>query len=206
MQGLRLSHGFRRSAIIHGMAFSWGETLPVLLTERLRLRMLCADDVAALFEIFGDPDVMRYWSSPPLEDVDAARVLFEEIRRHFAARTLFQWGVARKDDDRVIGTATLFHIDHDHRRGEIGAAIARAHWGAGLGNEAVGALIRFAFEDLDFHRLEADPDPNNLASIRMIERQGFKREGYLRERYFLDGKPQDALYYGLLRREWIRPG
>lgn len=194
----------RRKAIIHGMTFSWGETLPVLATARLRLRMLCDDDVPALFEIFGDPEVMRYWSSPPLKDIEAARELLDDIRQHFAARTLFQWGVARKEDDRVIGTVTIFRVVRDHRRGEIGAVIGRGHWGAGLGSEAVTALIRFAFEDLDLHRLEADPDPNNLASIRMIERQGFKREGYLRERYFLDGEPHDALYYGLLRREWIR--
>lgn len=66
----------------------------------------------------------------------------------------------------------------------------------------MAALIRFAFEQLDLHRLEADPDPRNAASIRILERQGFKHEGLLRERYFLDGVPQDAAYYGLLRREW----
>jgi RimJ/RimL family protein N-acetyltransferase len=63
-------------------------------------------------------------------------------------------------------------------------------------------LIRFAFGQLDLHRLEADADPLNAASIAVLERQGFKREGLLRERYFMQGEPQDAAYYGLLRREW----
>jgi RimJ/RimL family protein N-acetyltransferase len=185
--------------------FDWGESLPVLESARLRLRMLRDEDVPALFEIFGDSEVMRYWSSPALTDKAGARALLDDIRRHFAARSLFQWGIARRDDDAIVGTATIFQIDREHRRGEIGFAIGRAHWGRGFASEAVTTLIRFAFEQLHLHRIEADPDPQNAASIRVLERQGFKREGLLRERYFLDGEPQDAEYYGLLRREWTNP-
>ena len=158
--------------------------------------------MSALFEVFGDAEAMRYWSSPPLADITGAHALLADIRRHFEAKSLFQWGVARLDDDRVIGTCTLFHIDEEHRRAEIGFALGRAHWGNGYASEAVAALIRFAFDTLDLHRLEADPDPQNAASIAVLVKQGFKREGLLRERYFLNGEPQDAEYYGLLRREW----
>ena len=182
--------------------FRWGETLPVLDTPRLTLGALGDADVPALFEIFGDAEVMRYWSSPPLTDAAAARTLLDDMRSRFAARTLFQWGVALRDSGAVIGTCTIFHLDADHRRAEIGFAIGRAHWRRGYASEAVTALIRFAFDELDLHRLEADPDPQNLPSIRLLERQGFRREGLLRERYFLNGEPQDAAYYGLLRREW----
>jgi ribosomal-protein-alanine N-acetyltransferase len=182
--------------------FEWGESLPVLESARLRLRMLRDDDVPALFDIFGDPEVARFWSSPPLSDITGARALLADIRRHFAARTLFQWGIARRTDDALMGTTTIFQIDREHRRGEIGLALGRAHWNQGYASDAIALLIRFAFEQLDLHRLEADPDPNNAASIRLITRQGFRREGLLRERYFLNGVPQDAEYYGLLRREW----
>jgi ribosomal-protein-alanine N-acetyltransferase len=84
-----------------------GDRLPTIDTPRLRLRWLTGDDVPALFEIFSDPEVMAYWSSPPLEDVAAAETLLEHIHGHFRAKTLFQWGVARREDDRVIGTCTL---------------------------------------------------------------------------------------------------
>lgn len=183
-------------------SYDWGEALPTLEGARVQLRPLGGGDVPALFEIFGDEQVMRYWSSPALKDLAGARALLDDIRRHFAAKTLFQWGIARREDGGIIGTTTIFQIDHEHRRGEIGFAIGRDHWGHGYASEAVTLLIRFAFEQLDLHRLEADPDPQNLGSIRVLERQGFKREGLLRERYFLDGEPQDAEYYGLLRREW----
>ena len=183
------------------MSFAWDE-MPRISGERVRLRALVDTDVPALFEIFGDPEVMRYWSSPPLSDMAGAHALLADIRQHFDRKTLFQWGVTRADDDLVIGTTTIFQIDHDHRRAEIGFALGRAHWGKGYASDAVAALIRFAFETLDLHRLEADADPANTASIAVLTKQGFKREGYLRERYCLNGEAQDAEYYGLLRREW----
>lgn len=185
-----------------GPVFEWGESLPRLVGARLALRPLRDGDVPSLFEVFSDPEVMRFWSSPPLAGEDGARALLDDIRAHFARRTLFQWGIARLADDQIIGTTTIFQIDEEHRRGEIGFAIARSQWGHGYASEAVTLLIRFAFERLGLHRLEADPDPQNLASIRVLEKQGFKYEGRLRERYFLDGAPQDAAYYGLLRHEW----
>jgi len=159
-------------------------------------------DVPALFEIFGDPLVCRYWSRPPLRGLAEAADLLGEITRCFAERSLFQWGVADVFDDRVIGTCTLSSLSARHRRAEVGFALARAAWGKGYMAEALTALIGFAFETLGLHRLEADVDPRNLPSIRLLEGAGFRREGFLRERYHLNGEIQDALFYGLLRREY----
>ena len=68
--------------------------------------------------------------------------------------------------------------------------------------EVLPALIHFAFDTLDLHRLEADVDPRNTRSIRLLEGTGFRREGLMRERYHLNGELQDAVLYGRLRREW----
>ncbi|HEX6098824.1 MAG TPA: GNAT family N-acetyltransferase [Thermoanaerobaculia bacterium] len=178
-----------------------GDRLPTITAPRLRLRWLTADDVPSLFAIFGDSEVMAYWSSPPLQDLAAAETLLADIHAHFAAKTLFQWGVARREDDLVIGTCTLHALSAEHRRAELGYAIGRAYWGQGYGSEAAGAAVRFAFDSLDLHRLEADVDPRNHASIRCLERLGFRREGYARERYHLYGTVHDAVLYGLLRGE-----
>jgi ribosomal-protein-alanine N-acetyltransferase len=181
------------------------DRLPTLLASRVALRWLDEGDLDALFEIFSDPEVMRYWSSPPLEDRDAARRLLAHIHDNFHRRTLFQWGVARREDDRVMGTCTLFHLDPDNRRAEIGYALGRQHWGKGYMGEALHALLGFAFGELGLHRLEADVDPRNTASIKSLERLGFRQEGYLRERWIVNGEIQDALLFGLLRREWRPP-
>jgi ribosomal-protein-alanine N-acetyltransferase len=176
-------------------------TLPTLETERLTIRWLEDRDVPRLFEIFSNPEVMRYWSSPPLEDVSGAEKLLRHIRHCFESRTLFQWGVALKEDDRVIGTCTLSSLSAEHRRGEIGYALGRTWWGKGYMTEALPTLLRFAFGPLGLHRIEADVDPRNLPSLRSVESLGFRREGYLRERYFVGGDIQDSVIYGLLRSE-----
>lgn len=158
-----------------------------------------------MLEIFGNAEVMKFWSSPPLADLVAASQLIDEIHEHFHARRLFQWGICSRDSSQVHGTCTLLNVDLTQRRAEIGFALARGEWGQGLASEALEVMIRFAFEALGLQRLEADVDPRNERSLRLLERQGFRREGYLRERWLHSGETQDAVFLGLLRREWT-PG
>ena len=175
---------------------------PVLDTPRLRLRPLADADVPTLFAIFKDAEAMRYWTTPAMTVMAEAEALLGDIERHAEAETLFQWGIARREDDLVIGTCTLFRIDREHRRGELGYILRRDHWGRGLASEALTALIGHAFGGLGLHRLEADIDPRNSVSIRLVERLGFRREGHLRERYFVADEIQDSLIYGLLAPDW----
>ena len=182
---------------------SGADRLPTIATGRLRLRWLAPADVPALYAIFGDAEVCRYWSSPPLPDVAAAGALLREIEACFAERSLFQWGIAERDSDAVIGTCTLASLSAEHRRSEIGFALARSAWGRGYLAEGLPALLAFAFHTLGLHRVEADVDPRNARSIHVLERTGFQREGYMRERYHLGGEAQDAVMYGLLHREWV---
>jgi RimJ/RimL family protein N-acetyltransferase len=178
-------------------------TLPTIATERLALRWLAEDDIPALFAVFSHPEVMRYWSSPPMKELGEARALLDRIHGSFCQKTLFEWGVALGEDDRVIGTVTLFHMDEQNRRAEIGYALAREYWGQGLMSEALTALLEYAFSALDLNRIEADVDPRNAPSVRVIERLGFQREGFFRERWLVGGETQDSLMLGLLRHDWL---
>ena len=176
--------------------------LPDIPARRLRLRWLTDHDVDDVFAVFRDPDVMRYWSCPPFETRDAAVDLIDEIRRCFADKSLFQWGIELTGNGRIIGTCTLAEVSVQNRRAELGFALGRAWWGQGYAREAVEALLGFAFGRLNLHRVEADADPRNDASIRLLERVGFVREGTLRERWIVAGETQDTAFFGLLRREW----
>ena len=178
------------------------ESLPTITADRVTLRPIAERDIGSLFEIFSDPEVMRYWSSTPLKDMEAARALLADIHDKFHRRLYLQWGIARRVDDTLIGTSTLFHIESNNYRAEIGYALGRAHWGKGFVNEALTALLGYAFDELNLRRVEADVDPRNERSIRTLERLGFQKEGYLRERWEVGGEVQDALFYGLLRRDW----
>jgi [ribosomal protein S5]-alanine N-acetyltransferase len=166
------------------------------------LRNLVESDVPALLRLFGDPAVMKYWSSAPLVDESEARALLHHIHEGFSSRSLFQWGFALRETGDLIGTCTLFHVDRAHRRAEVGYALRPHAWGRGLASEALSVLIAFAFGPLGLHRLEADADPENVRSLRTLERQGFRQEGYLRERWHHMGELRDAIFFGLLRSEW----
>ena len=178
------------------------ERLPTLETSRLALRWISLDDVEDFYIIYSNPEVMRYWSTPALPNRDAATKLITEIHEGFKRHELFKWGIALRADDTLIGSVTLFHPDFTHRRAEIGYALGRAFWGKGYMQETLQAILTHAFAVLNLHRIEADVDPRNEASIRTLERLGFQREGYLRERWQVNGEIQDALFYGLLRPDW----
>lgn len=179
-----------------------GEKLPVIETERIRLRHLEESDTDSLFEIFSDREALRFWSSPPYKERAEAEKLLAEIHEYFRQKTLFQWGIAHKSDDKIIGTTTLFRLDEQSRRAEIGYILNRRFWGNGYVNEALTALLDFAFEKMNLHRIEADIDPRNTASVKTVERLGFEREGLLRERWIVGGEIQDSLFYGLLENDW----
>ena len=168
------------------------------------MRWASEDDVDALYDVFSDPRVMRYWSSGPLANREAAAAMQREIAEGNLKETMWKWGLALRDTNTVIGTVTLFNLSLSNGRAEIGYAMGSAHWGKGYMNEALKALIAHAFDVMNFRRLEADVDPRNTTSIRTLERLGFQREGFLRERWHVGGELQDAFFYGLLKREWQR--
>lgn len=179
--------------------------LPQIVAERVRLRTIVESDLNQISEIFSDPKVMRYWSTPPLASIDEVRALMKEIETGNEEGSIMKWGVALKSTDTVIGTVTLFNLDITQGRAEVGYAQAQAYWGHGYIHEALQALLTYAFEEVKLRRIEADVDPRNSASIKTLERLGFQREGFLRERWNVSGELQDAFFYGLLEREWIRP-
>ena len=179
-----------------------GDALPTLEAPRVRLRALGDRDVDALFAIFSDEVMMRFWSTLPMKERAEAERYLASIRSGFADQTLFQWGVERRDDGEVLGTCTLFNFHRASRRAELGYCLRSPWWGKGYMGEALAALIDYAFGTLRLRRLEADVDPGNAASLRILERMGFTREGLLRERWDVGGQIGDTVFLGLLDREW----
>lgn len=182
--------------------YDWGTALPVLPAERLVLRPTRPDDAEDLFALFSNEDVSRYWSERAWTDPRRATEYLEQIDRWFRERDGFQWAVALKEDDRLVGTCTLFQLYWRHQRAEIGYALQRRLWGRGLMTEALTALFDFAFGKLGLHRLEADVEPRNEKSLAILDRMGFRREGLLRERFRVEDEVQDSLILGLLKPEW----
>jgi [ribosomal protein S5]-alanine N-acetyltransferase len=173
-----------------------------LRTARLLLRPLRHDDAHALFGVFSDPQVMRYWSSAPWTDVERAREMIGEDLAAMARGEYIRLGLETRERNEIIGTCTLFDIAPQCRRAQLGYALERGSWGRGYMHEALVALLGHGFAALDLNRIEADVDPRNLASTRSLVRLGFRKEGHLRERWIVGGEVSDSGLYGLLRRDW----
>ena len=174
-----------------------------LTTERLRLRPLRREDAEGLFAIFSNPEVMRFWSTPPWPSIEEAHRMIEGDLASMASEDYLRLGVERRADGALVGVASLFDHLPGCRRAEVGYGLAREAWGRGYMHEALVALLHYGFEALDLNRVEADIDPRNRASARTLERLGFRQEGLLRERWIVNGEISDSALYGLLRRDWF---
>lgn len=172
-----------------------------LRTQRLVLRPLRHTDADALFSIFANPEVARYTSTPPWTDRQQAVSMIDAEIEAVAKGTAVRLGLMLNGTEPIIGMCTLFNFHHASRRAEIGYILGRASWGHGLMHEALVALVDYAFDTLDLNRLEADVDPRNAPSVRVVERLGFVREGTLRQRWIVGGEVSDTAFFGLLRSD-----
>jgi RimJ/RimL family protein N-acetyltransferase len=173
---------------------------PILTTRRLRLRQLTPDDAGAIMAIYGAPEVLRYLNMPPLDTPEKALGLLEWFDNNYQRHEAVQWAITL--DSAVIGTCGTYAWEQSDRHVDIGYHIVPAQWGKGYATEAARAMIRWCFEHLDVHRVQADCTDGNLGSERVLLKCGFKAEGIWRERCWEHGRFVDIKQFGLLRREF----
>lgn len=170
--------------------------LPTFRTARLVLRPLAVDDAEAMHHFFCDEEAMRYWSSGPHDTLDQTR---DYVRINATDPKYRSWATTLKGGE-ALGWVVL--IPGREGVAELGYNLRRSEWGKGYASEAVGEIVRHAFEDGGFRRLVADTDPDNHASNGLLEKLGFQREGYLREEWETHIGIRDSILWGLLKREW----
>ncbi|WP_420454901.1 GNAT family N-acetyltransferase [Rubrivirga sp.] len=179
--------------------------LPILKGNRVRLRPVRPADDADLLAVYGDAGHLRFWSHGPLADLDAASRYRQEIEAATRDRAYFKWAIIEAEADRLVGTVTLDDWDRGNRRAEVGFIVRPEAAGRGLATDAVRTALRFAVDAMGVHRVEADVDPDNAASIRLLTGLGFAFEGRLRDRWFtFFGEWKDTAMYGLLAPDLVR--
>jgi [ribosomal protein S5]-alanine N-acetyltransferase len=174
--------------------------MEILTGPTITLRTLTLSDATSIFALFSDPEAMRYWCYPPLTELSQAEERLKRDRDAAAAQQWFTWAMTL--DEKHIGTVTLHDINREQGRAEIGYMLGRNYWGRGLAREAATLVIDHAFGPLGLRRLEADIDPRNVASEKLLLRLGFQKEGYLRERWQVGSEISDTSLFGLLKRDW----
>lgn len=177
---------------------------PSIQTDRLWFRPYLASDRATVLDLFGRADVTRYLPFGPATETTVDAIL----ERRMARTTIEHEGdgilalAVLRATDMPVGEMMLRYESQEHRTGEVGWTIHPDHQGQGLATEGAGAFLRLGFERLDLHRITANCDPRNAASIRVMERLGMRREAHLHEAFLSQGGWTDELIYAILRAEW----
>ena len=175
-----------------------------LATERLVLRRFRPDDLDAFVAYRSDPGIARYQSWEAPYPPDQAHQLLRELQRTHpdTPGEWFQFAVARREADRLIGDCAALVRADDPRQAEIGFTLAAEHQGQGYATEAVRRLLHYLLIERGKHRVTATCDDRNTRSAAVLERVGMRREGHLLESTWSKGEWTSDLLYGALRREW----
>ncbi len=176
------------------------DKFPVLETERLLLRQLTMDDVPVLFEMHTDPMMNRYTDRAKMKSMDEAMEKMKTIISMVDNRNGIAWAIVLKESGKQIGDISFWRLVKEHYRAEIGYCLFPDFWEKGYMTEAAGSAIDYAFSKLNIHSIEANVNPNNVASIKLLEKMQFAREAYFRENYFYDGKFLDSAIYSLVNK------
>jgi ribosomal-protein-alanine N-acetyltransferase len=173
---------------------------PVVETDRLILDEVNDGDVKEVFELRSNPETMKYIPRPLVKDHEDALEHIKMIKEKIENNTGINWAIRLKDNSKLLGIIGFYRLQPENYRAEIGYIILPEFQGKGLVPEAVTRLIKFGFEDLRLHSIEAVIDPENYASEKVLQKCGFTKEAHLRESEFYEGKFLDKVIYSLLER------
>lgn len=162
---------------------------------------MTADDAQVLFQMRSNSDLMKYIDRPKPNSIQDIYELIEKMRQMKIKGEGVSWGIYRKENLGLnIGNIGLFRIIAEHYRAEIGYMLQANEHQKGIMFEAIQAVIKFGFEKMKLHSIEANINPENEASRKLLEKAGFVREAYFKENYFFNGRFIDSEIYSLISK------
>lgn len=148
-----------------------------LHTERLQLRKMKVSDSSSLFTVWSDPDVTKFMNVSCFTDVEQAKEMIKLLDDLSQDRKAIRFSIIKKESNEIIGSCGYNSLDFDNLKAEMGYDIAKSSWGRGYASEAVSTLVDHAFSSLKLNRVEAKVDPQNVNSIKLLQKLRFTLEG-----------------------------
>ena len=175
--------------------------IPTLETDRLILRGMRVSDAADMYEYARRPSVTEYLTWDPHTSEEQTREYLTYVGLRYRTGDFHDWSLVCKEDGRMVGTCGFTSFNCMADSGEIGYVLNPAYQGRGLATEAVRRVLRFGFEELSLHRIEAHFIQGNHASLRLMERVGMTFEGYARDSMKIKGRYRTIGTCAILRGE-----
>ena len=173
-----------------------------LETERLFLRRLDENDVEEVLALRGNPETMKYIPRVLAKTKEDALEHITMIEDKIINNIGINWGITIKGNSKIIGIIGHYKISAENHRAEIGYMSFPKFNGKGYMSEAIKAVVNYGFENLNLHSIEAIIDPNNIASERVLQKNGFVKEAHILENELWEGKYLDTVIYSLLRKNF----
>jgi len=175
-----------------------------LETERLLLRRVSVTDVNEILELRGNPETMKFIPRPLVTTKEEALEHIQMIDDKIEANVGINWAITLKGNPKLIGVIGHYRIQPENHRCEIGYMILPQYNGQGIVTEAIKVVLEYGFDVLNMHSIEAVIDPDNHASERVLQKNGFVKEAHILENELWNGKFWDTIIYSLLKRNFKR--
>jgi ribosomal-protein-alanine N-acetyltransferase len=176
---------------------------PIIRLEEFTLRELSSDDAKNFFAYISNPLVNKYLSNDDLpKSIDAAREEMSYWARLFHLKHSVYWGIEDNATGNLIGTCGFNHWSRTHHRVEISYDLDSNYWGNGIMSMSLEKIIQLAIEEMQATRIQATVALDNFASIKLLDRLGFEKEGLLKHYGILHGVKTDFYMYGLIKNTY----
>lgn len=171
---------------------------PNLETDRLYLRRIVNEDVNEIFSLRSDKETMKYVPRPLAKTLEDAMEHIALIDSKIETNEGINWAITLKNEPKLIGIIGHYRIKPEHYRAEIGYMLLPEYHGKGIITEAIKEVVKYGFQVMKLHSIEAIIDPENLASEKVLQKNGFVKEAHLKENEYFDGQFLDTVIYSIL--------
>lgn len=174
------------------------QPFPIITTDRLLLRAINLADANEIFTLRSDKAVLKYLDRPPAKNLEEAIEFIKKNIEQLTANDGISWAITLKDNSSLIGTIGFWKIDKENHRSEIGYMLLTGYQQKGLMQEALSAVLNYGFSTMNLHSVEANVNPENEASKKILLKNNFVQEAYFKENYYFEGRFLDSAIFSLL--------
>lgn len=166
------------------------------------LREQTLEDTEAFFRYYTHPEVGQYiLASKPTTLLEASKEV-QYCRNLFYSKQGIYWTIAKKSNNEMIGAVGLY-MNNMHQRAEITYDLSRDHWRQGIMLKTIRAIVAYAFAQMALQRIEAVTRPENVASMALLEKAGFQREGTLRQYRYYNNQTWDIEMFAITPKDIV---
>jgi ribosomal-protein-alanine N-acetyltransferase len=175
------------------------KSFPLIELERLRLRSMHLNDAERYLGWFSAKEVQQFLSglACPKDIEEASRFIENMNGRYFKSKLTICWGIALKESDELVGRIELCRFVRQSMA-EVAYSISQEHWNKGYMTEALQGTVKFGFQKMGLHRIQATVVPENIASVKALCKAGFSQEGLFRQ-YNYGNEFRDTLMMSILK-------